>query len=513
LGTHLEMRTRWFQIEAPGRRDGAAWLLALVFAIYAGSLLTSLDYNFDEGVYIQQARLMLDGQRPYVDFFYHQTPLYPFTLMAAGWFARDALFSYRLLSLIATVLCGILVYRIARRLMPWGAALIAALIFYCAPLQYFGLVALPNSLMSFLATAGVYLVWFHPDEQDEQAPAVSALAGLLLGASILYKPLSLPIALAVGTAVLLSRQARPRAIWLVVGAAAIGFGTWAFFHWTSDGQFTRLLELQASRYSAQSGFDVMSGFEPFRQAIAERGIDSPLGWNLAEHKLAFLTLAPHANLHIAMLALAGQFLLWSRWGGVRASQHRVLLTLWWGLPFVFCLVVWEPSWDHYFVQYLPPLSILGALFLWRLWSAQKARLISRAVVILLIVYVTVAGAGTLWARRLDYDSLAKPVAANESWLLFDPFLNFVTGTRPACGLIDPFNVFGRRSLIGSSTQSGLTSNFGISTTDLILCLQKERGIKIGTGGLWSTWFTDGTLAETLNRLPEDRFVDLWQRPN
>jgi hypothetical protein len=176
---------------------------------------------------------------------------------------------------------------------------------------------------------------------------------------------------------------------------------------------------------------------------------------------------------------------------------------------VFCLTVWEPSWDHYFVLYLPPLSILGALFLWRLWSARRARVVARAVVVLSIVYITLAGAGTLRARRLDYDSLAIPSQANESWLLFDPFLNFVTATRPACGLIDPFNVFGRRSLVGSSTQSGLGSNYGVSDHDLIRCLAREPGIKVGTGGFWSTWFVDRSLTEYLKHLPEDRFVDLW----
>jgi 4-amino-4-deoxy-L-arabinose transferase-like glycosyltransferase len=504
------MSTAWLRIEALGRKDGPAWLLGLAFGIYAASLLTSLGYNFDEGVYIQQVRLMLDGQRPYIDFFYHQTPLYPFTLMAAGWFSPDSLFAYRLPSLIATVLCGILVYRIARPMMPWGAALFAALIFYFAPLQYFGLLALPNALMSFFATAGVYLVWFRPNEQArQQAPLVSTLAGLLLGASILYKPLSLPIALAVGMAVLLSRQARSRAIWLIVGAASIGFGTWALFHWTSGGQFTQVLELQAARYSGQSGFDVMSGFEPFRQAMEQRGVDSPFGWNLAEHKFAFLAPAPHANLPVAAMALAGQLILWSRWGA-RASPHRLVLSLWWALPFVFCLVVWEPSWDHYFVLYLPPLSILAALFVWRLWSARKARHVARIIVVLLTVYVTVVGTGILWARRLDYDSLAKPAQANESWLLFDPFLNFVTGTRPACGLIDPFNVFGRRSLVGSSARSGLGSNYEVSAIDLTRCLQQETDIRIGTGGLWSTWFVDGALKENVERLPKERFFELWQ---
>lgn len=87
-------------VEPLHRGDRAVWALCLVFGVVAGSLLDSLDYNFDEGVYIHQARLILGGALPYTDFFYHQTPVYPFTLALAGLFAPESLFAYRLPSLV-----------------------------------------------------------------------------------------------------------------------------------------------------------------------------------------------------------------------------------------------------------------------------------------------------------------------------------------------------------------------------------------------------------------------------
>ena len=54
------------------------------------------------------------GEFPYRNFFYHQTPLYPVTLAAFAAKAPDSLFLYRLPSLLAVALSGLLVQRMAR---------------------------------------------------------------------------------------------------------------------------------------------------------------------------------------------------------------------------------------------------------------------------------------------------------------------------------------------------------------------------------------------------------------
>jgi 4-amino-4-deoxy-L-arabinose transferase-like glycosyltransferase len=211
-------------VEPLHRGDRAVWALCLVFGVVAGSLLDSLDYNFDEGVYIHQARLILGGALPYTDFFYHQTPVYPFTLALAGLFAPESLFAYRLPSLVATALQGVIVYRIALEMMPKAAAWAAALLFYAAPLQFFGPLALPNALMACLATLGVYLVWFRQPGTRRSEQTAACLAGALIGLSVLFKPLSVPVAIAVGCALLASSARRARVGAFIAGGTGVGLG-------------------------------------------------------------------------------------------------------------------------------------------------------------------------------------------------------------------------------------------------------------------------------------------------
>ena len=95
--------------------QGAEWVLCAAFLMFGAFLLPTLDYNYDEGVYIQQALQIIGGNLPYRDFFCHQTPLYPLTLAAFAAPVPDSLFVFRLMSLLATALSGVLVYRIAVR--------------------------------------------------------------------------------------------------------------------------------------------------------------------------------------------------------------------------------------------------------------------------------------------------------------------------------------------------------------------------------------------------------------
>lgn len=237
-------------------------------------------------------------------------------------------------------------------------------------------------------------------------------------------------------------------------------------------------------------------------------LDSPLAFNLYEHSRTFLEPGPHANFHLALLAAAGYLWLLSPLGRSQAG-HRLLLSLWWGLPLAFSIFIWEPSWDHYFVQYLAPFAILGGLALSRLASISRFRLVARAVAVAIVLFAAVLGPGHWNARRIDYQSLARPSSAGESWLLFDPFLNFMTGTRPACGIIDPFNVYGEQSLIGRG-DAKIWSRHRISAEALIACLERDPTIRIGSGSIWGSWFKEGRLAAYLDGLPDERFFSLWR---
>ncbi len=479
------------------RFDGLAALGLLLFLVGVGSQLGGLMYNFDEGVNIHHARRIVAGQAPYVDFLYHQPPLYPLTLALVALPAPDALLPYRLPSLLAAALTAWLTFRIARRGMAPGAALAAGLLVAVAPVQYFGLVALPNGLMTTLSTAALLLIFFRP------GLAPTAAGGALLSLAILYKPLALASALAAALALAAARDLRRLAV-LAGAGLATGALAWVVLHVWSDGVFTQLLGLQASRYAGKSGFQVMAGFAPFADLLEHLEIRSAVAWNLYEHRRTFLALHPHASTHLALLALGGQLVLLSRAGRAFAGR-RALITLWWLLPLLFALFVWEPSWDHYFVQYLPAFGLLAGLFLGWL-AGRRRRRAARAAVALALAVAILAGVFHLLAQRRDYGRLPRPAVAGEAWLTFDPFLNFVSRTRPACGVVDPFNVYGERSLTALS-DAPVWGRFHVSREELLACLAADPGIRI-LRGYWSTWFVDPELEAFLEDLPAERFVEL-----
>jgi len=451
-------------------------------------------------VYIQQARLVLAGQLPHRDFFHHQTPLYPFTLAAFAAPAPDSLLLYRLPSLLAVALCGLLVHRMARRLTSEPGALLAALLFYTAPLQYFDLLAIPNALMLFTATAALHLVWF-----AERRAAV-ALGALLFAISILYKPISIATALAAGVALASSRERRRKLAW-AAAAGAVGLGlAWAFFDRLSEGAFTELLAFQGLRHAAGSGFELVKQFPDIGGTIERQQIGSAIEWNLRQHVKTFLaTSGTNPHLPLTGLAAAGQILLWSPYGR-RWREHRVMLTLWWAVPLGLSIFVWEPTWQFYFVQYLPPFSILASLFLVWLWRLPTGRRLARVAVVAAVAFASISGIWHVAERRNDYALVPRPQAAGESWMLFDPFLNFVSGTAPGCGIIDPFNVYGDRSLTAIGAPDN-RSRFHVDRDGLIACLESDPEIRIGLG-YWASWFVDEPLREYLGELPLERFVPM-----
>ena len=81
--------------------------MGLLFIVLSASNLDILRPNVDEGVYILQSRLVRQGDVPYVDFFYHQTPLYLYILAAFSRLGNDSVTLYRCLSLFATALSGV----------------------------------------------------------------------------------------------------------------------------------------------------------------------------------------------------------------------------------------------------------------------------------------------------------------------------------------------------------------------------------------------------------------------
>jgi 4-amino-4-deoxy-L-arabinose transferase-like glycosyltransferase len=474
---------------------GVEWVLCAMFLAYGAVLLPTLEYNFDEGVYIQQALLILGGNLPYRDFFCHQTPLYPLTLAAFAAPLPDSLFLFRALSLLATALSGVFVYRIALRAMPRRPALIAPLLFYIAPVQYYGLLALPQAMMQLCCIAGIYFIFFCTRR------TLWVLGSVLLIASLLYKPLSLSAAVALGMAVVFLREQRPKAAWVLATGIVVGALVWLSFDAMSDGRFSRLIQFQSARFAKKAGFDAAMQIKPFRDLVNAAGIKSAVDWNANEHKRAFLGMfLLNGNSWLLLLAMGGQLAVW-RARATRWKDWRLLVTLWWAVPVFFSFFVWEPIWDHYFVVYLPPMAILGALCVHRLWAEPPRRRRRVLASVLLFLAVFLGGAYQSF-RRSDYGEALRGPQAGETWLTFDPFLNFITRTKPACGLVDPLNVYGDNSFASTSKDDEFSSFF-MRPDDLIACMQQQPHAKV-VFGYWSSWFADQRVLDYVKTLPAER---------
>jgi hypothetical protein len=476
------------------RGDRAALAVCGLFVAALLPVLASLYPNFDEGVYIQQALRVRDGMLPYRDFFCHQTPLHLFTLAAVAWIAPDSLLAYRLPSLLACAALGFVTWRIAlaRVSRPW--ALAACVLALAAAVQFHGTVALPNALMAALAAAAVWLAWLRG------GPCAAAIAGVLLAVSVLYKPLSVAAAAALALAMLFDRERRRDLLALVAAGGVTGIAAGALFERLSDGAFHELLALQRARYAARGGFEVMQALPTFRAMTREMGVESALAWNLDVHVRA---LWERGVWNAGLLALAGA--AGAVWLAVtqdaRARRYAALILLWWVLSAAACVWLWEPIWDHYLIQYAAPMAVGAAYLLER----AAARAWGRPLAVLFVAGLVAAAALHVSMRRTLAPVPRYPSMGREQWLTFDPLVNFRYQTRPACGLIDPFNVYGSASLLGQAQAGGTASRFHVSTERLIACLEWDSRIKIGLG-YWATFFVDDALKAYLASLPAERFL-------
>jgi hypothetical protein len=472
--------------------------VAALFVARASTEVGTVMGNFDEGVYVLQAQRVVAGDVPYADFFYHQTPLYLYALAAFSAWSPGSLVAARVLSLLATTASGLIVGRLARSTVSPGVALVAQLAFYSAPLQRFGLLALPNALMLLASLCGVLAI------TRSDRPRGAVIAGACLAVAVLVKPLDVPVVLAVGLALLLDPLARLRKLpWLVLSGAATALLAFLVSQALSGGGFGAMLALQAGRYSGRSGFDVMSNFADFHAAMVRRGVRDAVGWNWSEHVAAFTDYGPiNGNLWLLLAGLGGLYV-----GRKRLPANlRWLFGLWLGLPLCFSLFVWEPSWDHYFIQYVPVLSI-GAALAFREAIERTSR--TRRVAVGLVVAHSLLG---LVSRPPDarFHARASEIARSQRgpFFTFNPLIHAAAGTTQACGMIDPMNVYGEHCAAALAPEGAL-ARFRVSTDALLRCLRRDVPVVVDR---YAFWFMDERtwrrLATTPDRLtffePDDR---------
>jgi hypothetical protein len=254
--------------------------------------------------------------------------------------------------------------------------------------------------------------------------------------------------------------------------------------------------VQAGRYAKRSGFELMAHFPDFKAAMDARGATTAVQWNIAEHRTAFLDGAPlNGNLLLLLVAVAAPFC-----GALRAPREGALAAVaWLGVPASFSLLVWEPSWNHYFLQYVPPMALLSGYAFdaaWRRPALQGPAALAAAIVI----YAGVTHPDT---DREWYESVAaaEARAGAEEVFTFMPLYHVVAGTRAACGLVDPINVYGEQCAVSWAPDTPLY-RFHVAPEDIIECLHPGVPVVIERHAFW---FMDAQVIAHLAATPRRLF--------
>ena len=171
------------------------WLLVAAAAVTLVAV-SRVTYFADEGYHLLAARRILAGQRPYADFFYQQTPLYPYLTAAwmkltnGGW--RNAHLLNALLALGSALLAaGALKPRIASSAWMSTAPAVAVLFVGLNGLVVrFATLAMPYTVTAFLLVAGYRFAL----KVTAGSSRSSFLSGLCTGAAISCCLLAAPAA-------------------------------------------------------------------------------------------------------------------------------------------------------------------------------------------------------------------------------------------------------------------------------------------------------------------------------
>ncbi|MEL6547894.1 MAG: hypothetical protein AAFQ82_24930, partial [Myxococcota bacterium] len=174
----------------------------------------------------------------------------------------------------------------------------------------------------------------------------------------------------------------------------------------------------------------------------------------------------------------------------RTEWPRAAMGCWLGLPALFAVAVWEPVWDHYFMQYLPVLSLASAAVVERAYGLRPKWVVAVGLV---FVFLTLA----LHPLEPAYIKTLRDAVrgrVGEKIASFNPMVHAVGGTQPACGLVDPMNVFGDFCAASLARDNPL-ARFRIDDVDYEYCIGRETTV-LGDRVLF--WFASPKLLTLMN---------------
>ncbi len=413
----------------PGRTSRPYLIVCGVIALFAAGLIVysqTAAFAWDEGFHLLTAQLIKNGKRPYLDFFFPQTPLnaywnaFWFRVFGDTWRTAHAVAALCTASSILLTADYIYARFPAVRWRFAGALLAIFAAGLNSMIVEFGTIGQAYGLCLVTVMAAYRFTVLSAEKAN---PAIALLAGLMAG-------------MASGSSLLTVLAGPVMLLWLLIysraGSRVLKFGAFAIGHAIP---FTPLLLLYL-----QKPREVL--FTVLQFNYRYRAVD----WaDATAHDIEALTsvlVSSQASM-LGVLALAGLFYVWRRSGWDRGVRAQYYLCAWISLVLGAHIATAHPTFERYYLLIVPFLSILAVAGVYWLATALGTEDKTRWPVVLVAFFFACGLARTLFVDEADAyqwkdaEALAKQVDAVTApgapvWA--DEEIYFITKRTPPYGM-------------------------------------------------------------------------------
>jgi len=356
-----------------------AVLLMLAIGLIVRLLLLPIRWiNPDEGAHLMDAQLLLNGFMPIADYGARQ-PLYVFVLAIFLKAFGASLQIGRLVPLLASVGTGWMLFVIGRRIAGATVGLVAASIYMFLPLTIvWSVIVKEEPLAIFLTCVSIYfaLISFSESRQKSAWMIISGLFAALAyyaRSSTLYLPLAVICFTLFGQKASI-KTAFARTLSFLLGYIVVCLGISLIFASKMSWQDILFSQLNPLNLIWNRAMSLLGWLPPEYQVVDTGGfrlLDQTLGDTIKAWREVVLF-----SLFIGVGAIAAVADAKAKSpDGVRSSNPfgSTLMILWAG--FALLLYIFQSAnrgfFTQYFVEVLPPLTLLAAM-----WLQQAVRLIT-----------------------------------------------------------------------------------------------------------------------------------------
>ncbi|MBC7185661.1 MAG: glycosyltransferase family 39 protein [Calditrichaeota bacterium] len=362
---------------------GGLLLLALVFRL---AFLPFRWVGPDEGSYLMDARLILDGKVPIVDFAARQ-PLFLWLLAALFKLISPSLTAARIMLLSCNVGTGLLVYAIGRRLFERESALAGTAVFLLFPFSVvWSLSVITETLAVLLACASALLLLLAWERRTGLGYALAA--GMAAAAAYFTRETAVWVMAVLVLYSLFAHRSPFRRKATIIGALVLGYlivgaAVWAYY--------ARYLSMRELVFSRLNPLDVvLSRIAPGPYSMTPTTSEA-IG---AVQALDDIETYVHEIFAFGLFGFVGAILAvplaWRRSADSRSSNTMALLLLWLGVVVAMYAVrfaaVEQVVFARYLLEMLPPLALLFAFSLGKLLPMKRGGLFLFVVLLLVGVY-------------------------------------------------------------------------------------------------------------------------------